>query len=107
MLDAHLRRISSSRPSSFRGESRLQSSSRQDSSSSSRLFTKGPIDFNHSVRHESQARGDPLTQEDVVTSVCSQDVFDGSEILNSGLGLVAERCRGNNPNVAGGELDGR
>ena len=39
-------------------------------------------------------------------SVRGQDVFDGSEPLNGGLGLVAEGCRSDNPNIARGELDG-
>ena len=50
--------------------------------------------------------GDPLTQEEVVVSIRGQDVFDGSKFVDGGLGLVAEGGRGDNPDVAGGELDG-
>jgi hypothetical protein len=42
----------------------------------------------------------------MVTGVGSQNVFDRSEFLDSGLGLFATGSRGDNPDVTGRELDG-
>jgi len=47
----------------------------------------------------------PLTQEEMVISIRGQYVFDGSEFLDGVLGLVTEGGRGDNPNIARGELD--
>lgn len=51
-------------------------------------------------------RENPRTQEEMVISIRGHDVFDGSELLEGGLGLVAEGSRSDNPNIAGGEFDG-
>lgn len=42
---------------------------------------------------------DPLTQEEMVIRIRGQNVFDGSEFLDGGLGLVAEGRRGDDPDV--------
>ena len=42
----------------------------------------------------------------MVISIRGHDVFDGSKLLDGGLCLFAEGGRSDNPDIAGGELDG-
>ena len=51
-------------------------------------------------------RENPLTQVEMVISIRRHDVFDGSKLLDGLLGLVAEGGRGDDPDIAGGKLDG-
>jgi len=46
------------------------------------------------------------TQVEMVISIRRHDVLDGSKLLDGLLGLVAEGGRSDNPDIAGGELDG-
>ena len=42
----------------------------------------------------------------MVISIRGHDVFNGSKLLDGRPGLFAEGGRGDNPDVAGGKLDG-